>query len=469
MAHEITVPRLGWSMEEGVFGEWLKTNGDYVEAGEMVFLLEGEKAAHEIESLEAGYLHIPDHSPRPGDTVKVGQVIGFLLGKGESPPKGSSRQGSSPQEPAQRADEPVSVSTQAAPAATAVFVKKTTVPPIAVPSAPRVAGPAARRLARELGIDLQSVPTPDPTGRVLTDDVRRGLASPSSRAPTALEAVATPRARRRARELGIDWNGLRGTGRSGRIRERDVVAHASTKSSKPSSPDAFAPASPGRHVPASKLRMALAQRMLAGVVQAAPVTLSTKVDAEPLVAYRNALKSQAQGAKVPSFNDMLIWLAARTLRDRPELNACWYRDGVYHYDGVHIATAVDTEAGLLAPVIRDADRLTLTQIAEEATQRIAAVRSGSLNQSLLQGGTFSITNLGTLGIDAFTPVLNLPQAGILGVGRIAEEPVVRDGCVVPGHTLTLSLTFDHRVVDGAPAARWLQRLTELIHSLRIDA
>jgi pyruvate dehydrogenase E2 component (dihydrolipoamide acetyltransferase) len=248
-----------------------------------------------------------------------------------------------------------------------------------------------------------------------------------------------------------------------------VVAHASTKSSKPSSPDAFAPASPGRHVPASKLRMALAQRMLAGVVQAAPVTLSTKVDAEPLVAYRNALKSQAQGAKVPSFNDMLIWLAARTLRDRPELNACWYRDGVYHYDGVHIATAVDTEAGLLAPVIRDADRLTLTQIAEEATQRIAAVRSGSLNQSLLQGGTFSITNLGTLGIDAFTPVLNLPQAGILGVGRIVEEPVVRDGCVVPGHTLTLSLTFDHRVVDGAPAARWLQRLTELIHSLRIDA
>lgn len=469
MAHEITIPRLGWSMEEGVFGEWLKAHGDRVEAGEMVFLLEGEKAAHEIESLEAGYLHIPENGPRPGDTVKVGQVIGFLVGKGESPPEGSGSGAATTKEPAKRANEPTTVTNQVAPETVSAFVNQAPAPPLAVPSSPRVAGPAARRLARQLGVDLHAIPTPDPTGRVLTEDVRRGLVSSHARVQAAREPVATPRARRRSRELGMDWKGVRGTGRAGRILERDIVAHASARSSKPASQDAFAPSSPGRHVPASKLRMALAQRMQAGISQAAPVTLSTKVDAEPLVAYRNALKGQARGAKVPSFNDMLIWLAARTLRDRPELNACWYRDGVYHYDGVHIATAVDTEAGLLAPVIRDADRLTLNQIAEETSGRIAAARSGSLNQNLLQGGTFTITNLGTMGIDAFTPILNLPQAGILGVGRIVEEPVVREGRVEPGTTLTLSLTFDHRVVDGAPAARWLQRLSELIQSLHHDA
>ncbi len=208
--------------------------------------------------------------------------------------------------------------------------------------------------------------------------------------------------------------------------------------------------------------------MSAGVHQAAPVTLTTKVDASALVIYRERLKRTATGRVVPGYNDILIWLTARALHNLPELNACWHEDGIYTYDAIHIGMAVDTQAGLLAPVIRNADQLTLDQIAEQTRRLIAEARAGQLNQNQLEGGTFTVSNLGMFGIDAFTPILNLPQAGILGIGRIVEEPIVRAGLIEVGHTLTLSLTFDHRVVDGTPAARWLKQLCQQLVSLPAD-
>lgn len=380
MPHEITIPRLGWSMDEGVLGAWLKSPGDWVRAGESLFSLEGEKAAQEIEALDTGYLCLPSDAPRTGETVTVGQVIGFLLAEGEPAPTSVGK-------PTPRSATSSTVST-------------------VVPStSPRNARP-----------------------------------------------FATPRARRRAKELGIDWTSLTGTGRNGRIRERDVVQLPSL--------------SPGKHTPASKRRAIIAQRMVAGVTQAAPVTLTTKVDAGPLVEFRNRLKHSAAQGEAPSYNDILIHLAARALREQPQLNACWHRDGIYQYDDIHIALAVETELGLIAPVVRHADRLTLDQIAGQTRQHIAEARSNRLNQQHLEGGTFTITSLGPFGIDTFTPILNLLQAGILGVGRIAEEPVVRAGQLVVGSTLSLSLTFDHRVIDGAPAARWLQALCESVLALK---
>ena len=442
MPHPITIPRLGWSMEEGVFAEWLKAPGDMVRAGDMLFLLEGEKAAHEIESFDSGYLCVPSDAPQPGATVKVGEVIGYLLAEGEPAPN---TVGVAPvaTDPPARA-QPVA----AAPAPSRVEV----------PNTPRAAGPAARRLARGLGIDLNAVFTPDPTGRVLCEDVQRAATGRLQLRGT--QSIATPRARRRARELGVDWTQLEGTGRDGRIRERDVLA----KTSSPSVPRSNAseeipPTEPGRHVPASKLRRIIAQRMSSGVHQAAPVTLTTKLDAVALVAYRNRLKTESPPGSVPSYNDILLLEVARTLRELPDLNACWYRDGIHQYDSIHIATAVDTPNGLLAPVVRDADQLTLSEIVDRTRQLIAAAREGQLSQNQLSG-TFTISSLGMFGVDSFTPILNLPQAAILGVGRIVEEPVVRAGQLAVGKTMTLSLTFDHRVVDGAPAARWLQRLCE---------
>jgi pyruvate dehydrogenase E2 component (dihydrolipoamide acetyltransferase) len=436
MPTEITIPRLGWSMEEGVFSEWLKSAGEQIAVGEMLFVLEGDKAAHEIESFDAGVLCIPSDAPRPGDTVKVGQVIGFLLAGGEIAP---SSVGGARAEPA-----PIAAAPQA-------------IPPIAS----RAAGPAARRLARKLGIDLNSVPTPDPTGRVLREDVSRfaeKMASKKTGYAPEVSRVATPRARRRAKETGVDWRNLPGTGREGRVRERDVVAH----STEADATRIAAPPTPGRFQRASKIRLTLAQRMLAGVRQAAPVTLATKVDASALVALRNQWRTNEDAHIVASYTDMLVKLAALALQEMPQLNACWHDDGIWTYDAIHIAIAVDTESGLMAPVIPDADKLSLLQIAVHSRELVAQARAGTLNQSQLQGGTFTITNLGMYSIDAFTPVLNLPQAAILGVGRIVKEPVVRDDAIVVGETLSLSLTFDHRVVDGAPAARWLQRLTQLI-------
>lgn len=269
MPHPITVPRLGWSMEEGVFAEWLRAPGEVVRAGDMLFLLEGEKAATEIESLDSGRLCVPPDAPRPGATVKVGEVIGFLLAEGETAP-------------------------------TTVRVNPATTAPMAVPQAPmpdttrakalpsitphasgvtssmsRAAGPAARRLARELGIDLDAVFTPDPTGRVLCEDVQRAANSRDQHV-TATEnlnrPVATPRARRRARELGVDWMHLTGTGRNGRIRERDVLSRSiSTVANTLPSPAEIPPTEPGRHVPASRLRRSIAQRMSSGIHQAVQI------------------------------------------------------------------------------------------------------------------------------------------------------------------------------------------------------
>jgi pyruvate dehydrogenase E2 component (dihydrolipoamide acetyltransferase) len=451
MSHSITIPRLGWSMEEGVFAEWLKSPGEYVRAGEMIFLLEGEKAAQEVESFDSGYLCIPPDAPQPGATVQVGEVIGFLLAEGEPAPASVhvQRIDSSPTPPL---------------AADSMHSKIADSPAATVPSSPRVAGPAARRLARELGIDLNAVITPDPTGRVLTEDIRRiATLHERNRAirKNAKEPIATPRARRRARELGVDWNRLMGTGRGGRIRERDVL----TASLTPQVANTVSEPSPsvlGHYVPASKLRRVIAQRMMAGVHQAAPVTLTTKVDAQSLASFREKLKLDASHGTVPSYNDILIGLTAQTLREFPELNACWYREGIYNFEEIHIATAIDTPDGLLAPVVRHADRLTLIEIAGQTKQLIQLARTGQLKQEHLAGGTFTVTNLGMFGIDAFTPILNLPQAAILGIGRIIEEAVVRDGRLEVGLTLTLSLTFDHRVVDGAPAARFLQAIATAI-------
>ncbi|MCA9056882.1 MAG: 2-oxo acid dehydrogenase subunit E2, partial [Planctomycetaceae bacterium] len=171
------------------------------------------------------------------------------------------------------------------------------------------------------------------------------------------------------------------------------------------------------------------------------------------------------GSVVPTYNDILIQLVARSLAEHELLNAAWVNECVYLYDVINIGLAVETESGLLAPVLREVNHLSLSEIVEQSQALIQRARAGKLNQSQLDGATFTVSNLGMLGVDHFTPVLNLPQSAILGIGRLVEEPVVRNGQIVIGHTLSLSLTFDHRILDGAPAARWLQRLCQLIETL----
>lgn len=401
MAIEIVVPRLGWSMDEGTFVEWLKADGEMVNAGDMLFVLEGEKASQEVESFDSGILHIPAEAPQAGATVLVSQVLGFLLKEGEEVPE---------YEPAAA--------------------------PVKVPS--DVPGDT---------IPKKEVIPSDSIGK-------------SSR-----RNIASPRARRKAKELGVTLAGVVGTGRNGRVRERDVLdavsqGTAPLEATVTAAANHFvAPTQPGSLQPLSNIRRITAQRMQASAQQTVPVTLNTKLNAKGLIAFRNTLKGSGT---TPSYNDIIIKLAANLLRECPELNACWTTEGVFVYDQVNIAFAVDTESGLLAPVINQVDKLMLNDVAEYSSELIDDARSGRLGEDQLTGGTFTVSSLGTLGIDHFTPIINLPQAGILGVGRIVSEPIVEDSAVVAGSTISLSLTFDHQVLDGAPAARWLQKLAHAL-------
>ena len=382
MAVPVTVPRLGWSMEEGGFGGWLKAPGERVRPGDPLFVLESDKATETIEAIDEGLLHVPPDAPTAGDTVKVGQVLAYLTAEGESVPPATSGPVAAP-----------------------------------VPSRDRQgAGPGSR---------------PDGRGSEVPGDVVR--------------AVSSPRARRVARELGVDWTGLRGSGRNGRVRERDVRAAAA------SSP-------PGELIPHTAIRRTIAARMVAGVTQAAPVTLTTKADATRLVALRNQLRAAREVP--PSYTDLILKLTATALVRHPRLRAQWRDDGLFVPSAVHVAFAVDTDAGLLAPVVRDADRLTVRQIAQETRQLIALARMGMLGAERLRDAVFTVTNLGMVGVDAFTPVIHLPQCAVLGVGRVVREPAVVGDHIEPRDVLTLSLTFDHRVVDGAPAARFLDAIRQ---------
>lgn len=402
MATEIVVPRLGWSMDEGTFVEWLKADGEQVNAGDMLFVLEGEKAAQEVESFDAGLLYIPAESPRAGDTVLVSQVLGFLLEEGETPPE------------YKPADAPVS----------SVLDEPNVTPPQLEKSEKSSVNRAGRR------------------------------------------NIASPRARRKAKELGIRLDGVSGTGRNGRIRERDIVAAAENGVVKPAgtaSSAVIAPTQSGTLKPPTNVRRITAQRMQASAQQTVPVTLHTKFNAKGLIAYRDSLKSSGM---TPSYNDIIIKLAANLLRECPELNACWTAEGVYVYDQINIAFAVATDNGLLAPVINQVDKLMLDDVAEYSTELIEDARAGRLGEDQLTGGTFTVSSLGTFGVDHFTPVINLPQSGILGIGRIVAEPLVEAGEVIAGQTMSLSLTFDHQVLDGAPAAHWLQKLVHALTSPR---
>jgi pyruvate dehydrogenase E2 component (dihydrolipoamide acetyltransferase) len=204
--------------------------------------------------------------------------------------------------------------------------------------------------------------------------------------------------------------------------------------------------------------------MAAGSQTTAPVTLTTEADASELVTVREQFKA-ALGPRnmvVPTYTDLIMKLTSIALTEHPMLNASWQERGILVPDGVHIAIAVDVESGLVVPVVRDVPSKSIQQIAEESRSLAEKARGRQLSMDDLQGGTFTVTNLGNYGIDAFSPIINLPQCAILGIGRIIDKPAVIDGQVMPRKLLSLSLTFDHRIVDGGPAARFLNLVREYV-------
>ncbi len=487
MPHPIQIPKLGWSMEQGTFVGWLKQPGDNVRPGEPLFTLEGEKAIQDIESVDAGILHIDAANPAEGDIVAVGAIIGYLLTVGETAPPIPPRQtpppptaqdtsvpsafggsGSGPRQPSHVVRHVFNVPTSQRQVEDLPHLATSITPP---------ASPAVRRLARQLGVDLSPLGS---TGRISEADVCRrylqsrgeflpniGDSNPVARpAPASRSSVVprrsrelptiSPRAARTAAQIGIDWTKLRGTGSQGRIRERDVLAVAGNTTSSP-----FTTPTATRTIPITPLRRTIANRMVTGLQQTAPVTLSTEIDVTSLIQFREQLKRSGEGL-IPSITDSFVKLVALALQEHPMLNARWRDDSLELFDDVHIGIAVDTHQGLLVPVVRDSHRQSVFEIARQSCELIEKARARRLSTQDLQGGTFTITNLGAMGIDSFTPIINFPETAILGLGRIHLRPPTSSSESSPSrHVMTLSLTFDHRVLDGAPAARFLQTLAQL--------
>lgn len=422
MAYEIVMPRLGLTMETGRVVEWYKQDGEYVEQDELLFVVETDKASLEVEAPVSGVLHIhPRYTPE--DDLPIGTVIGKLAARGE----------------------PVSWEPQGPPASPA---EPTHAPSPVQP--PTVAGkkpssPAAKRLARELKIDLQSVEGSGEDGAVLLADVRRAA---EASAPVRISPIA----RQVAEELGVDVRAVAAAHPGKRLMRKHIEQAAP------------APAGPSsERQPTTRMRRLIARRMVESSRLTAPVTHHTEVDATELVNLRVSLKESWSAP--PSYTDVVIKIAAIALTEHPTLNARLDGDEIVLSEAVHVGVAVDTERGLVVPVVRDVQDKTLRQIAEVTSARVEEAHRGSLNPDDLQGGTFTVTNLGMYDVDAFTPIINLPECAILGLGRILSKPVVIDGearRIAVRQMMTLSLTFDHRIVDGAPAARFLQRVKHLI-------
>jgi pyruvate dehydrogenase E2 component (dihydrolipoamide acetyltransferase) len=421
MAIEIVLPRLGWTMEEGTLVEWLKQDGDPVKPGEIIFTVESDKAVNEIESFDEGVLRIPADSPPPGTKMPVGTLLAYILQPGEAMPAGRA---------STAAANAIAV---AAPAASTTALSSRR-------SGPAIS-PRARRLARQLGVDWSSLKGSGASGRIAERDIQA-----ASRAPRV-----SPVARRMAQEAGVDLSTLAAQKPGARLQRQDVEA-------------ALAPPVPaaGEAAPLSSLRRIIAQRMGQSSRETAAVTLFAEADATELVALRQRFKEalSPRQQRVPTYNDLFLKLTAIALAEHPALNASWQEDAIQVHAQVDIGMAVDTEAGLLVPVLRQVDRLSLQELAAQSAALAEGARTRRLKPDQLQGATFTVTNLGMYNIDAFTPIIDLPQCAILGLGRIDLRPAVREGQVVPRHQVVLSLSFDHRVVDGGPAARFLDAVRQ---------
>lgn len=456
MISEVLLPVLGETVNECTIVEWYKAEGDPIARGEPLFSVESDKAVLDVEATAAGFLRrvlVP-----AGAKVPVLAVVALVTSRADEPIEGewAAREHVRTEGAEVRAEVPAGPSAEAAAAAAGRLL----------------ASPRARRAAREKGVDLAGVTGSGPGGRIVERDVE---------AHAAARPKASPLAARAAAALGVDLDRVaEGSGFRGRIMKADVEAAAQRPpagEASPATPAAPAapyssPVAPGpavpENVPVTGLRRIIAERMAASSHATARVTLMTEVDATALVEAREQLKAAVEGewGFAPSYNDLLALIVARALREFTYMNARLCPDGqaIERLPFVNLGIAVDTGRGLVVPVIRDADRQGLRALGAQLRALVERARSGKSLPDDLSGGTFTITNLGMYDVDAFTPIINLPEAAILGAGRIRPTPAVREGQIVVRQMWVLSLTFDHRLVDGAPAARFLQQVSRWVES-----
>lgn len=429
------MPMLGLTMEEGTVAEWLKAEGETVAKDEPLLTVEMDKGTLEVPAPASGVLRrilVP-----VGTTVPVkaliaeigapGEVLASAGGPGDLPPTQAT-------------------STEVTSASAAAM-------PPRVSGTPRLgaerlfASPRARMRARENGVDLSSLRGSGPHGRIVEADV---LAASSE-----TRVRMTPLARRLAEEHGLSIADVKGSGPGGRVTQEDVLRIAG----QPRAADA-------QVQPLSRVRRITAERMATSAQTAARVTLFLEADFSEAARFRAQLQPEFArlGVERLPWDAIIARAAALALVEHRSVLAQWVDgQGLRQPDEVNVGVAVTLEPeGLVVPVLRTADKRSLRELSAELLELVSKARAGRLSPSEMQGGSFSITNLGGYRVDGFTPIVNPPETAILGVGRIAQKPIVMDGAIVARTMCTLSLSFDHRVVDGAPAAAFLARVAELL-------
>ena len=485
MATLIKLPQFGVTMTEATVVAWLKSVGDTVERGDAVANIETDKLNQEVMATASGILRrivVP-----VGGVAKVMEALAIL---------GTASEPESAIDAALGVSAPVVPATKTEPAKAPASASSSTAPTRAEDEGAAVrASPLARRLAGELGVNLARVQGSGPGGRIVEEDVRTAAASGQAGG----WILASPLARRLAKDAGVDLGSVTGSGPEGRIVERDIqaliAAHEVSAPATTSSPAPVqatpapapsiaagglvaAPAVAGltrrETVRIDAMRRIIAERMSASLQTTAQLTMFAEADATALVELRAHLVPAAKvyGHRPPTYTDIIVSIVSRVLRDHPRLNSSLVTGDtgspeIAEWNEVNIGVAVALDAGLVVPVIRDADRKPLQTISQELGELAESARAGRLAPDTLQGGTFTITNLGQMEVDGFTPIINPPQAAILGIGRIAKRPAVVDDVVVARSQVTLSLTFDHRIVDGAPGGAFLRDVRRAIEAGKI--
>ena len=427
-AYQVVMPRLGLTMREGKILEWYKKDGDIVKKGEPLFSIENEKASLDIESPANGLLQIQI----PVDvTVPILSPVALLLGSGQA---GGHHvvAGVLPLTAENNA-------TKIIPLQENLSTKSTNTNGLATPK--------ARILARKEGIDLSLITGTGIRGMIVCADVTQQILATGT-------IRATPLAKLKAAEAGIDLHGVTGSGPRGMVRCDDLKRVPGIKSDDQGIEGIK---------PLSELRSIISSRLGQSWMERPQVTLTTEADATLFVEARKQLNLELAKKNVKiSLNTLFVKIAAIAISEFPYINVSLIPEGLYQHPNINIGLAVDTDRGLLVPVLQEANLKSFQEIQNELDGLTERTLKGNNRKDELSGGTFTITNLGTFDIDAFTPIINPPECAILGIGRIHQKPVAYENQIALRSMVALSLSFDHRLVDGAPAARFLQRIKQFV-------
>jgi pyruvate dehydrogenase E2 component (dihydrolipoamide acetyltransferase) len=447
---KVILAKLSPTMEEGTIVKWNKNEGDAVKSGDVLAEIETDKANMEMEALGGGILRkilVP-----AGGKAPVGALIGVIAGK----------------------DEDISklLATAAAPAPAAA-APAAPAPAVAAPAPPAESQPAAAPAPAATPEQPQAQPAPQPAA---------GAAAPAPAAPAPAAAApaaqgdggrvkASPLARSMAAQQNIPLGSVPGSGPGGRIIKRDIEAW-SQAGPAPAAAAAGAPApaavpaapviTPGQEIALSGMRKTIARRLSESKVQSPHFYVTVEIDMEGAAALREQVQ-KAEETKV-SYNDIIVKACAKALRRFPAVNASWRGESIAVHGEVNIGVAVAINDGLIVPVVRNADRKSLLEVSREVKELAGRARERRLKPEEFSGGTFSISNLGMYDVTAFTAIINPPESAILAVGAVREVPVVKGGAVVPGLRMQVTLSSDHRVIDGALAAQFLAELRRLLES-----